>query len=74
MIEAGNSFCFALEALLPYGIRRELRGKDFDGYGAVQSRVARTVHFSHAPGAQRGNYFIGAELSAWGERHNVARL
>ena len=56
------------------GIRGELRGKDFDGYGAIQARVARTVHFAHAPGAERGKYFIGAKVSAWGKRHKWARL
>jgi hypothetical protein len=72
MIQAGNGFCFALEALFTDGIGRELCGKNLDGYGAVQSSVARTVHFAHASGAKRGNYFIGAKVSAWGERHKWA--
>src|SRR6266852_2866781 len=35
MIQAGNGFCYTLEALFPRRIRRELGGKNLAGYGAV---------------------------------------
>ena len=48
MIQAGDGLCFAFETLLANGIRGELRGKNFDGDGAVQARVPRAIDLSPA--------------------------
>jgi hypothetical protein len=71
MIQAGDGFCLALEALLPDRIRGELRVKNLDGYGAVQASVARTINLPQAASAERSNDLIGAEVSAWSKRHKV---
>jgi hypothetical protein len=48
MIQAGDRFRFAFEALLANRIRRELSGENLDGDIAVKARVARAVNFAHA--------------------------
>src|SRR5882762_3884794 len=44
--------------------------KDLDGDDAVQARVPRAVHFSHASSAERRQDFVRAEASARGQCHN----
>jgi hypothetical protein len=51
---------FLLEALQAVGIAGERFRKNFDGDGAVQARVARTVDLAHAARAERGDNFVGA--------------
>ncbi len=58
MIQAGDGFCFALEALAQFGAAREMRGQNFDRDDAIEARVTRFVHFSHSARADGGENFI----------------
>jgi hypothetical protein len=69
MIEAGDGFGFALEALFANGIRGELRGENLDGDGAVQPRILGAVHLSHPARAERDADLIGTKLCTRSERH-----
>ena len=46
-------------------------GKDFDRDGAVETRVARAVHFAHTSGADRREDLVGAEASRGRKGHLV---
>jgi hypothetical protein len=48
MGQRGNGTRFALESLLSSRIVGKMRGQNLNSYGALQPRVAGTVHFSHA--------------------------
>jgi hypothetical protein len=50
-------------------IRTEVGGKDFDGDGALQPRVARLVDLAHAARAQCADDLIRPELGAGGQGH-----
>ena len=54
MIEAGDGFGFALEALFADGIRGELLGENFDGDGAVQPRIYGAVNMPLTPATKLG--------------------
>ena len=69
MIQGRNDAGFPLEALPGLGIVRKMRGQDLDGDGALQTRVAGAIHFSHAACSQRRLNFIGAKFCARGEGH-----
>ena len=58
MIQAGNRFGFALEALLSNRIIRKLRRQDLDRHRAFQPRIPRAIHLAHAARAQRGDDLI----------------
>ena len=47
MAQIGDGFGFPFESLLADGIRRELGGKKFERYGAIQARIPRTINLSH---------------------------
>jgi len=47
----------------------ETCGKDLDGDVAPEARVTRLEHFAHSARAERGEDFVRAEASAWGDRH-----
>ncbi len=74
MIQAGDGFCFALEPLLVYRIRRKLRGQNLDGNAALQPRITRTVHLAHSARTQRREDFVGPEFGARSKRHTWPRL
>ncbi len=59
VVEGGDDSRFALEA---FG---EVFFGDFDGYDAVEARVAGFVDFAHASGAERSQDFVGAETGSW---------
>src|ERR1700676_1641755 len=63
MIERGDGFGFALEAL------RELGGGNLDSYVAIQARIARAVDLAHAARADGRENLIGAQVVAGGEGH-----
>jgi len=48
---------------------RELLRRNFDRHIAIQPRIARLPHFSHAAFTQQPNDFVGAEFRAGRERH-----
>src|SRR3979490_1420666 len=58
MIQAGNCFGFALEALLAKRIIRKLRRPDLERHGAFPARIPRAIHLAHAASAQRSNDLI----------------
>ena len=47
MVEGGDGFGFALEAELTSRIGREMRRKNFDSNGSLETRVASAVDFAH---------------------------
>ena len=48
MIQAGNCFCFAVEALAQLGSVSEMGGENLDGDGSIETRVTGFVHFAHS--------------------------
>ena len=74
VVQRRNSPRFALEALLGLEIRRKMRRQDLDRDGAIQARVARTIHLTHAACAKRRLNFIGSEFRARGQGHVWAQL
>ena len=60
---------FALEALECSRLLGELRRKNLDGDRAIESRVDRAIHLSHAARADRRDDLVGAKFCAAGKRH-----
>ena len=52
MIQAGNNFGLALEALTAGRIVGEMRRKNLDGDGTVETRIPRPIDFPHSTRAQ----------------------
>src|SRR5579864_7348942 len=48
MIEAGNGFSFALEALAQFRAASEVSGQSLDGNGSIEAGVACFINFSHS--------------------------
>jgi hypothetical protein len=53
MIERGEHLRLALQAGEPFRIAGKSLGQDLQRHFALQPRVARPIHFSHAAGAER---------------------
>jgi hypothetical protein len=70
MRQGGDGPRLALETLFQIGIRREVGGNDLDGNGTVEARIARTVHFSHAAGADGRLNFIRTKSGSRTKRHS----
>ena len=58
MIQAGNGFRFALEALAQFRAFREMRRQNFDRDNSVEARIAGFVYFAHAARANRREDFV----------------
>ena len=58
MMEARNSTCFSLEALLQVIATGDMRGKNFDGNFAIEPRIACPIDLAHAARADRRNDLI----------------
>ena len=69
MIQAGDGFRFALEALLANGIAGKMCWENFDGNGALQPRVPRTIHLAHPARANRVQDLIGSQPNSVGQWH-----
>jgi len=69
IVQRGNGARFVLEAAPRFRISGERTGEDLDGDGSIEPRVARTVDFAHAPGAERGDDLVRTKTHAWFERH-----
>src|SRR2546422_732787 len=68
MVQTGNRFRFALEALFANGIGGKLRGKNLDRDGAVQARVPRAIDFAHPARSEERR--VGKECrSRWSPYH-----
>ena len=68
MVQRGDGVRFAFE---PLG---KLFGGNLDGDGAVETRVARLIHFSHTSCAEGREDLIGSQTSPSRERHTVERF
>src|SRR5579864_4962933 len=64
MIQAGNGFCFAVEALAQFGTIGQMRWQNFDGHSAVEASIPRAVHLAHSPGADCGENFVRSQSSS----------
>jgi hypothetical protein len=53
-------------ALFELRILRKMTRQDLDRDRAIESRIARTIHFAHAASAQRRLDFVRAEFRAGG--------
>ena len=74
MIQAGDGFGLALEALTACHIVGEMRGKNLDGDRTLQSHITRLINLAHSARAERRDNFVGSELRARGQGHGWSRL
>src|ERR1051325_1625717 len=68
MIQRCDGACLALEAL------GELRGGNFDGDVAIESRIGGAIHLTHAPSSERAENFTGTEFLARSKWHSYVGL
>jgi hypothetical protein len=73
MIERGEHLRLALQAREPFRIVRKALGQDLQRHLALQPRVARPIHFTHAADAELRNDFVRADPYPRNKRHD-ARL
>ncbi len=69
MIQAGDRFCLAVEALAQFRAAGEMSGENLDGDDALEASIAGLIHFSHPARTDGGEDFIGSEFGARRERH-----
>jgi hypothetical protein len=74
MVQRGNRLRFALKALLCFSIGGQMRRQDLDRDGAIQARVERAIHLSHAACSQWRLDFVRSESGARAESHGCAQL
>ena len=58
MIQAGDGFCFALEALAQFGAVGEMSRKNFDGDDSIEARIAGFVNLAHSTRTDSGEDFV----------------
>jgi hypothetical protein len=58
--------CESLLTPFQFRRRREMRGQNCDGYGAIKPSVEGAINFSHAARAKWRLNFVGAEFGAGG--------
>ena len=61
MVQAGNDEGFAIEAFTTFRVVRQMLRQRLDRDGAVQARVERPVHLSHAARGDECLHFVGTE-------------
>lgn len=64
MVQRRDCPRFSLKPLLRLRAVGKMRRKNFDGHAAVKSRVARSIHLSHATRAKRRLDFIRTKSAA----------
>ena len=70
MGDARDRACFVAEPFDPAARRvHELAREQLDGDGPIESRIARTIDFTHSPGTERCQDLERAEAGARGEPH-----
>jgi hypothetical protein len=69
VVESRGGTGLTLEALAALRIGGELRRKDFDGDGAIETGVPGAVHLTLPPGPEDGEHLVATETGARGERH-----
>ena len=72
--KARNRAGFPFKSGAASRIRGQMRGQDFNRYGAVQACVACAVYLAHAPSAQLSQNLVGAELCSCGQGHMCSGL
>ena len=70
MIQRSDRSRFAFEAGSGVLALGDVAGEDLDGDGAVEPRVAGSVHFAHAARAQWGEDLVRAQLLTYIARHD----
>ena len=58
VVQAGNRFRFALEALLRCRVARNIRRQNLDGHGAIQPGIFRAIYLAHTARAKRREYLV----------------
>src|SRR5205814_3545342 len=71
MIELRDGAGFAVEAVPELRVGSQSLGKNFDCDGAIQTGVARFVHFAHPAGAERRENLVRAESNTCGQCHGA---
>jgi hypothetical protein len=74
MLKLGDDLGFAFDAGAQFSACHQLRVQNFDRNRAVQSRVARTIHFAHSARAERRFDFVKGRPCARGQSHVSAQL
>jgi hypothetical protein len=73
MIQCGDGVRLALEPGTSFGIACRNGWKNLQSDLAVQSKVPRPIHLSHAPSANQRQDFVSAEAGAWSQSHLLNR-
>ena len=47
--------------------------RNLDGDGAIEARVARTIHLAHAPCAERCGDLVRSQPGSWSQGHRGVR-
>jgi hypothetical protein len=58
MIQAGDGFCFAVEALAQIRAVGEMSGQNFYRDNSVEAGIAGPVHLAHPARTDRGENFV----------------
>jgi hypothetical protein len=66
MVQAGDRFGLALEALTARGIVCEMHWKDFDGDTTLKGSIPRLVNLTHPAGAEWRDNLVGTKFFARG--------
>src|SRR5579863_8089109 len=69
MVQAGDGFGFAVEALAQISAIGKMSGQNLDGDDAVEARVAGAIHFSHSTRTDGGENFVWSKFGARDECH-----
>jgi len=72
VVQARHRAGFLLEALAELGVLGKMLGEDFDGHGAIEAGVVRSIDLTHAAGTDGGRDLVGAKLGSGVERHGSA--
>src|SRR5204862_539830 len=71
MIELRDGAGLAVEAVPELRVGSQSLGKNLDCDGAIQTGVARFVHFAHPAGTERRENLVRAEASTGGQCHGA---
>ena len=69
MIQPARGARFLFEPAPPHGVAAKILWKHLDGDVALQLRIARAIHLSHAPCAKGAEDLKAAESIPYRERH-----
>src|SRR5580700_10510552 len=74
MAKAGNGARLTFESLSNFRCVSYPLSENLDGDRAVQARISRPIHFSHASSAEERFNLVGTEFRSGSESHSCARL